>query len=159
MLRTKKQQAPVQTLQVTQAAIEHSVLKMLQKTHVPRLSLQVNGDFLISLKYKDGETLAANISLWGSSPLTHLIFVTTLAATERRSVTVCMPLARGRPIVIASRATFGFLYLRAITPSVTVVLPARTLPLPLVRSLPVASGVRLTAVQSLQAQGGQAERL
>ena len=68
--------------------------------------------------------------------------MTTLAAvTERRSVALWVPLARGRPIVIATRATFGVLSRRAIAASIVAVFTARTVALPLKRSLPVASGV------------------
>jgi len=68
--------------------------------------------------------------------------VTTVAAvTERRSVTIWVPLARVRIMVIASRITFGVLSRRAVTTSVAIILTARTLTLPLTRSLPVASGV------------------
>jgi len=69
-------------------------------------------------------------------------FVTTLAAaTERRSASSWLTVARGRSMVIASRAFFGVLSRRVITASVAVVWAARTLALPLTHTLSVASGV------------------
>jgi len=52
-----------------------------------------------------------------------------------------MPLARGRAIATATRATFGVLYRRATATSMAVIFTARIPVLPLKRSLPVASGV------------------
>ena len=63
------------------------------------------------------------------------------AVTERRSVTIWLMAARVRTIATASLTSFGVLYRRAVTTSVVVLLAARTVSLPLTRSLPVASGV------------------
>jgi len=68
--------------------------------------------------------------------------VTTVAAvTERRSVTAWLAVVRGRPMAIVTRTTFGVPCRGAITTSLAGICAALSLALPIMHSLPVASGV------------------